>query len=405
MPALAAATEASATKPKSVILLWLNGGPATIDLWDLKPGHEHGGPFREIATNVPGTRISEHLPKLASMASDFSIVRSMATREGDHSRARVVGATGYTPQGAIKFPSVGSLVAHEFEDPRLDIPSYVHIGGQPAISNGGFLGPKFAPFVVDGEAQRFNATTQPANLSVNDLTPSLEITSNEQVMRLQLLAELRGLSSMASGSSVVDSIDSATDRALRLMRPDAASAFDLEQEDRALREAYGAGTFGQGCLMARRLVERGVRCVEVSLDGWDTHSNNFETVKGLSQQLDHGFATLLSDLSQRGMLEDTLVVCQGEFGRTPKINGQAGRDHWPSSWAVAIAGAAIQGGRVVGSTSDDGVQVESNPTSTCDLMATLFQGIGLDPRKQNMSNVSRPIRLADPEGMPIEELL
>jgi uncharacterized protein (DUF1501 family) len=152
-------------------------------------------------------------------------------------------------------------------------------------------------------------------------------------------------------------------------------------------------------------VERGVRCVEVTLDGWDTHSDNFGQVRALSQQLDHGFATLLNDLKQRGMLDETLVVCQGEFGRTPKINGQAGRDHWPSSWSVALAGAKIRGGRVIGSTSKDGMEVESAPITTSDLMATLFQSIGLDPRKQNMSNVSRPIRLADPDGDSIEELL
>lgn len=405
MPALAAAATTSPSIPKSVILLWLNGGPATIDLWDLKPDHDNGGPFREIATNVAGTRISEHLPHLASLASDFSIIRSMSTREGDHSRARIVSTTGYTPQGAIKFPSVGSLVAHEFEDPSLDIPPYVHIGGRPAITHGGFLGPKFAPFVVGGESRPVGTDPQPANLQVDDLTPPTEIAQHDHALRLQLLSELRGLSSIGSSSPVVESLDSATDRALRLMRPQAASAFDLNRENAALRDAYGGGTFGQGCLMARRLVERGVRCVEVTLDGWDTHSNNFEQVKALSQQLDHGFATLLSDLKQRGMLDDTLVVCQGEFGRTPKINGQFGRDHWPSSWAVALAGAGIQGGRVIGGTSQDGTQVESRPTTTSDLMATLFKGIGLDPRKQNMSNVNRPIRLADPDGDPIEELL
>lgn len=405
MPAIAAATSSNESKPKSVILLWLNGGPATIDLWDLKPNHENGGPFREIATNVVGTRISEHLPKLASIASDFSIVRSMSTREGDHSRARIVSTTGYTPQGAIKFPALGSLVAHEYANAAVDIPSYVHIGGSPAVTGGGFLGPKFAPFVVGSESRRFDANPPAANLQVNDLAPPTEISLQHQTHRLQLLSELRELSEIGRGKPVIDSIDSATDRALRLMRPEAAAAFELSEEDATLREAYGPGTFGQGCMMARRLVERGVACVEVSLNGWDTHSNNFETVKGLSQQLDLGFATLLTDLKQRGMLEDTLVVCQGEFGRTPKINGQAGRDHWSSSWAVALAGAGINGGRVVGNTSKDGVDVESDATTTSDLMATLFQSIGLDPRKQNMSNASRPIRLADPEGTAIEGLL
>ena len=157
--------------------------------------------------------------------------------------------------------------------------------------------------------------------------------------------------------------------------------------------------------MARRLVERGVSFVEVALDGWNTHANNFERVKDLSQQLDRGAATLLKDLRERGLLQDTLIVCQGEFGRTPRINGQAGRDHWPSTWAMMLAGAGIRGGQVVGKTSADGVSLESKPTHTADLMATIFRSIGLDPRKQNMSNVGRPIRLADPSGEVVEELL
>ena len=292
MPALVSAASAAPAKPKSVILLWLNGGPATIDLWDLKPGHANGGPFQEISTSVAGMKISEHLPKLSQAASDFSIIRSMSTREGDHSRARFVSLTGYTPQGAIQFPAVGSLVAHEFEDASRDIPSYVHIGGRPRIVNGGFLGPKYAPFVVGGGGRRGAPGPAPASLKVADLAPSEDVSQSQQAMRLALAGELRGLSAVSGGSQVVDALDSANDRALRLMRPEAAAAFDLEQESKPLRETYGAGSFGQGCLMARRLVERGVSFVEVVLDGWDTHNNNFERVKELSQQLDSGFAAL-----------------------------------------------------------------------------------------------------------------
>lgn len=401
LPALADVAAESGSKPKSVILIWLNGGPATIDLWDLKPGHENGGPFREIATSVSGMQISEHLPNLASLASDFSIIRSMSTREGDHSRARFVSMTGYTPQGAINFPALGSLVAHEFNVTN-DIPTFVHIGGQPTVSGGGFLGPQFAPFVVGGQGRRGGgAVPATAALKVSDLAPE---SDTEQARRLQLQQDLRSISRIPS-SSVVDAIDSARDRALRLMNPQAASAFNLEQEDAALREAYGTGTFGQGCLMARRLIERGVSFVEVSLDGWDTHANNFDRVKELSQQLDRGTAALLKDLRQRGLLQETLIVCQGEFGRTPRINGQSGRDHWPATWAMMLAGAGIRGGQVVGSTSKDGAQLESKPVRTADLMTTVFRGIGLDPRKQNMSNVGRPIRLADPSGEVIEGLL
>ncbi len=260
--------------------------------------------------------------------------------------------------------------------------------------------------MVEGGGRRdVSSTNEPGDLKVADLFPPIQLSRDEQLARLALLSDLRERSTVPRRTTVVDAIDSAMERALRLMRPEAASAFNLDEEDVTLRDTYGRGTFGQGCLLARRLVERGVRCVEVVLDGWDTHSDNFERVKGLSQQLDHGFATLLNDLKCRGLLQDTLIVCQGEFGRTPRINGQAGRDHWPSSWAVTLAGAGIRGGQVVGATSDDGVDVISEPTRTCDLMATIFKSIGLDPMKQNMSNVSRPIRLADPEAKPIEALL
>ncbi|KAA5542285.1 DUF1501 domain-containing protein [Roseiconus nitratireducens] len=402
LPALAAATETERSNPKAVILLWMNGGPSTIDLWDLKPGHDNGGPFREIATPVPGMRISEHLPQLARLGSEFSIVRSMSTREGDHSRARFVATTGYTPQGAIKFPSLGSLVAHEGDQAAQDIPSYVHVGGRPTVTGGGFLGPTFAPFVV-GDGGRRGASG--AELTVADLSTPANVSTGDRLRRLALLSELRDHSSLSPRFDVVESIESATDRALQLMRPSAASAFNLGEERESMRKAYGHSSFGQGCLLARRLVERGVRCVEVALDGWDTHSDNFDRVKELSQTLDQGFAALLDDLKSRGLLQDTLIVCQGEFGRTPSINGQSGRDHWPASWSMVLAGAGIRGGQVVGKTSVDGRVVESKPTRTCDLMATIFQSIGLDPMKQNMSNVSRPIRLADPEGQPIEALL
>lgn len=398
LPALADVASATGKKPKSVILIWLNGGPATIDLWDLKPGNQNGGPFRKIDTKVPGMQISEHLPGLAAQAADFSLIRSMSTREGDHSRARFVSMTGYTPQGAIKFPAFGSLVAHEFNVEN-DIPSYVHIGGRPAISGGGFLGPQFAPFVVGGRSLRRGPDN--ADLKVADLAP---VSPDQQAERLQLQSELGSLSTMPT-SVVTDALNSARDRALRLMNPQAASVFNLEEEQASVREAYGPGSFGQGCLMALRLVERGVSFVEVSLNGWDTHSNNFERVKELSQQLDRGCASLLNDLRERGLLKDTLVVCQGEFGRTPRINGQDGRDHWPASWAMMLAGAGIRGGQVIGETSADGAEIKSKPTRTADLMATIFRGVGLDPRKQNMSNVGRPIRLADPDGTPLEELL
>jgi uncharacterized protein (DUF1501 family) len=185
----------------------------------------------------------------------------------------------------------------------------------------------------------------------------------------------------------------------------AREAFDLDQESRALRDRYGLDPFGQGCLLARRLIERGVKFVEVDLGGWDTHRNNFGAVRQLSGTLDAGWNTLLGDLKERGLLESTLVLWMGEFGRTPKINGQSGRDHFPAAWSVALSGCGIAGGQVIGETTRDGMQVAERPVSVADLMATVLTAIGLDPRQQNISNVGRPVRLADPQSKILPELL
>ncbi|AMV23501.1 hypothetical protein VT84_03765 [Gemmata sp. SH-PL17] len=402
LQALAADATAGTKRHKSVILLWMNGGPATIDMWDLKPGSDNGGPFKEIDTAALGMKFSEHMPNLAKRAKDLAIVRSMATREGDHARARVVSLTGYTPQGAIQFPALGSLVAHEFDDPKADLPGFVSIGGRTGDIGGGFLGPRFAPLVVGGDR---GLGVPPTELKVPDLERPAGVSTEIHAKRLDLLSGLEKDFAPGKGHPVAETMKAATDRAVRLMRPEAAAAFRLEDEKAAVRESYGRGTFAQGCLLARRLVERGVSFVEVTLDGWDTHANNFDRVKTLSGTLDTAFAALLADLKDRGLLDSTLVVCQGEFGRTPKINGQTGRDHWPTSWAAVLAGGGIKGGQVVGKTSADGTAVESEPTRTPDLIATVIKTIGLDPMKQNMSNVSRPIRLADPNAKPIKELL
>lgn len=402
---LAAEASDNPKRRKSVIMLWMNGGPATIDLWDLKPNHDNGGPFNETATSVPGIKISEHLPNLAKQTKEFVIIRSMATREGDHRRARIVGVTGYTPQGAIQFPALGSLISHELSIPNANLPGFVSIGGRDdGELGGGFLGPKFSPFVV-GSGNRTPGNLNGSNeLKVQNLNFANDISESNFKNRLNMLNELDMDFSKQKNSSVLETLKTSTDRAIRLMRPEAASAFQLEEEKEKLRDSYGRTSFGQGCLLARRLVERGVAFVEVTLDGWDTHSNNFSSVQRLSGILDAGFSTLLEDLKQRGLLQDTIIVCQGEFGRTPRINGNKGRDHWPSSWAAVIAGGGIKGGQVVGGTSNDGTTVEGKPTRTADLIATIVKAVGIDPMKQNMSNVSRPIRIADPNGKPIQEI-
>ncbi|MDR3634784.1 MAG: DUF1501 domain-containing protein [Isosphaeraceae bacterium] len=403
LDAFAADVSAHPQRAKSVILLWMNGGPATIDLWDLKPGHANGGPFRPIGTAVPGLQLSEHLPNLALRANELVVVRSMTTKEGDHGRATQFVKTGYMPQGAIQFPAVGSLLAREIGCEETDLPGFVSIAPErvAAAVGGGFLGPRFAPLVVGG---RQGADPDEA-LKVPNLQRLAGVSDSSQTRRIALLNGLESRFRIARDAPVVDAVRAATAQAIRLMQPEAASAFRLDEETTAVRDSYGRNTFGQGCLLARRLVERGVACVEVTLGGWDTHQNNFEQVKALSGTLDRAFAALLADLAQRGLLDTTLIVCQGEFGRTPKINANTGRDHWPRSWAAVLAGGGLRGGQAVGKTSADGTAVEERPVTVPDLIATVCRSVGVDPTKQNMSNVGRPIRIADPAAKPVQEVL
>lgn len=390
----------AATDPRrkrSCILLWMAGGPSQMDTFDLKPGHVNGGPFRETATAVPGIRFCEHLPRLAGHMNRLALVRSLQTREGDHGRATAHLRTGYTPQGSIRFPSLGSLVSHELADSQADLPGFVSVLPQGAFALGsvaaGFLGPRHAPLIVASNG---------GTLQVEDIRRA---SAARSAGRLELLREMEAEFLATRPGSGTASHVSAYDRASRLQRPAAASAFELSQENASLRERYGRNSFGQGCLLARRLVERGVPFVEVSLGGWDTHDNNFEQVRSLCDVLDPAWSTLLADLEQRGLLDETLVVWMGEFGRTPGINPRNGRDHYPPAWSVVLGGGGIRGGQVVGRTDPSGARVEDRPVAVPDLMATILLALGLDPAKQNQSNVNRPIRLADPIANPIRGIL
>jgi hypothetical protein len=397
----ALAAEAPKKPVKSVVVFWLNGGPSTIDLWDLKSGHANGGPFRAIETTAPGLTIGEHLPKLAKHGHELSLIRSMSTREGDHDRATFLLRTGYTPVGAIQFPAVGAVIAKELGTESSDLPNFVSIAPARYATSlgGGFLGPQHDPLILGDSA------SPEVGLNVPDLVRATGVSDDSQRKRLDILANLEHQFANGRSAPVAESIQAATARAIRLMRPEAASAFNLDAESPTTHASYGRSLFGQGVLLARRLVERGVPFVEVTLDGWDTHQNNFDRVKDLCGTLDTAFAALLSDLQERGLLDTTLVVCQGEFGRTPKININTGRDHWPKSWAVALAGGGIKTGQVIGQTSDDGLSVTDKPVSAPDLIATVAKAVGIDPQKQNLSNVGRPIRVANPDAKPIEGLL
>jgi hypothetical protein len=420
MEALAADAASSPERKRSCILLWMNGGPSQMDTFDLKPGHANGGPYKAIETVVPGIRISEHLPRLAQLADHLTLVRSMSTKEGDHSRATYLLRTGYVPQGQVQYPAFGALVSKELTEEGAELPGFVSIGPYRYLNQAaygpGFLGHEYAPLVVGenrpGQAALPGATGD-AGLKVKDLEPPDGIDRRRADARLALLDSHNGpfLDTHPGGPPLGHR--SAFERAVTLMRSDGVKAFHLDAEPDRLRDAYGRNPFGQGCLLARRLVERGVPFVEVTLSGvdgaqgigWDTHTQNFERVKMLSAVLDAAWSALLVDLRRRGLLETTTIVWMGEFGRTPKINPNGGRDHFPNAWSTVLAGGGIKGGQVVGRTSADGMTVEDRLVSVPDLIATICLALGIDPQTQNVSNVGRPIRIADPAAKPIKEAL
>jgi hypothetical protein len=399
---LAAGAVADTERRRSCILLWMDGGPSQLDTFDPKPGHVNGGPFRAIATAVPGIQISEHLPQIARQMDRLALVRSMHSQEGDHRLAAAYVHTGYPHRGPIQYPTLGALVAKEAGTEGADLPAFVSIApfrvSNSSAHSPGFLGPRFAPLIV-GE-----------NLGVQNLAPHAGVGGEHRDARLRLVEAMQHEFIADHPSPAAKSHQTAYERAARLMRTAAARALDLGQEPANLRDAYGRNKFGQGCLLARRLVERGVPFVEVSLggdnsNGWDTHSNNFERVRELSQVLDAGWATLVDDLKNRGLLDSTLLVWMGEFGRTPTINGDKGRDHFPSAWTAVLGGGGIRGGQVIGKTSAGGETIEERPVSVPDLLATICLALGIDAKKLNESNVGRPISFVDKAGKPLEDLV
>ncbi len=418
-PKLAAEVAKNPQRKRACILLWMNGGPSQMDTFDLKPGHKNGGPFREVRTSTPGVRISEHLPKLARWSESLAIVRSMSTKEGDHGRASHLLRTGYLPVGGVQYPTLGSLVSHELGDENSALPNFVSIAPyrlfNPAAYSAGFLGPGYSPLIV-GETQGFARPKEEPKvedlLKVQDIALADGVSTKQADARIDLLREMdQTFAKTHPGAPAISHI-AAYDRAVRLIRSDAAKAFNVDEEPEKLREAYGKNLFGQGCLLARRLVERGVPFVEVTLGnfngttfGWDTHQNNFEAVKNLSAMLDNAWATLMRDLYEHGLLETTTIVWMGEFGRTPVINGANGRDHFPAAWTTVLAGGGIAGGQAYGRTADSGMEVEEDAVSVPDFLATVTSALGINPTKQNESNTGRPIRLVQTGAKPVARVL
>lgn len=377
-------------RAKHCIVLFMSGGASQLDTFDPKPGTKNGGPFAAIPTSVKGIEVSEHLPHVAEQAHHLSIIRSMVSREGNHERARYLLHTGYAPGGAVRHPTLGSLTSYYLEDAQLELPSSVNINA-PTYS-GGFLGATHDPFLVRNPMD-----------PVEDIAYPSQMDTNRFRERLKMLKAIESDFIAQRTSRSTEAHEAIYRKADRLINSPNINAFRLDEEPAALRDAYGRNRFGQGCLMARRLVEAGVKFVQVSLDGWDTHENNFQRTEELLNTVDPAFATLLKDLEERDLLEDTIVLWLGEFGRTPRINNNEGRDHHTTGWSAVVAGGGIRGGQVIGQTNADGTKVVSGAVRVPDLFASLCFALGIDASEEHYSRSGRPIRVVD-DGTVVEEL-
>lgn len=422
-PGQLAAAMQGQNRKRHLIVLWMPGGPSQLDTFDLKPGHANGGPFKELKTKVPGMRFSEHLPELSNFAEDLAIIRGMQTKEGDHSRGTYYVRTGQRPGSPIRYPSIPAAIANELAPEHSITPGYVSILPNSIINpqafTSGFLGASKEPLTVSapnansipglGTQPTEGNRSRPVELTVENLTPPAGLAVDRKERRRQFWELLQSsyAPSTRQGPAMVH--DTVYRRAMQLADSNLVEAFDLSRESDATREAYGFDAFGQGCLMARRLIERGVSVVEVSLSeglgglSWDSHADNFTIVKRLSQQLDRGWARLMTELKQYGLLESTTIAWMGEFGRTPKINENGGRDHFPNAWSCVLGGNGIAGGSVLGKTSGDGMEVVDRPVTAPDLLNTIARAVGVDPEKENLSEDRRPIKIA--EGEPLTEIL
>ena len=353
---------------KSVIILWMNGGVSQLDTFDPKPAHANGKLSKAIDTRVKDLQISEHLPRLAKLANHLAIIRSLHHREGDHNRSTYLMRTGYDGDfgGAIEYPSLGCVLAKELGDGRPDLPRYISINPHVTRGHGpGFLGPQYAPLLCAGRG----FAPKPIEL------PDVEA--------FEALAKGKG----------------------EKHRDAVAKAFDLDDEKAEVLDAYGHNEFGRSCLLARRLVERGVPVVELSMTGWDMHGNLLDTLPKRCAELDAGWASLLKDLHAGKRLEHTLIVFMSEFGRTPVINANAGRDHYPMSFSVVLAGAGIQGGQAIGKTSADGVSIEERPGKPPELYATIYRALGIDPTKKNRAAENINVPLVEKGAEAVKEAL
>jgi uncharacterized protein (DUF1501 family) len=384
---------------KAMILLWMDGGPSQYDTFNPKPGSKYQGPAHAIHTSVPGVQFAEFWPRTARTLGKIALVRSMRSTEKEHDRAIALVRTGYPLTPAVRYPTFGAVVAREREQLESDLPSFVRIG-RPRITtrdvDAGVLGVRYNPFKID------EAGGLPPNVAP-------QVAADVVRRRLALAARLDAEYAKAGGAASVAEKQAVYERTARMVLSPRVGAFDLSSEPDKLRDAYGRTNFGQGCLLARRLVEAGVSFVEVIStgpvgdQGWDTHKRGFEENPQLCQEVDPAYATLLTDLADRGMLDNTLVVWMGEFCRTPKFKSDGGREHYSEGWQVGFSGAGVRGGQVIGATDADGVEITDRPVSVGDLFMTFCHVLSIDPAEEYITADRRPIKIVE-KGAVIREL-
>jgi hypothetical protein len=400
---------------KSLIIMWMGGGPATIDIWDLKPGRPTGGEFRPIDTTAQGVQICEHMPRTAEQMRHLAIIRSLETTEGDHNRGTTLMHTAYRPNPNTQHPSIGSVVA--LQAPQLQgyqnitLPTYISVGGGRGAEGPGFLGMNYAPFIVQNPGSPPDNLQPRGNLGQGD-------EKMQRVRRRQRLfydlengfmnsraPDLTTAEERAKFADASKAHKELYERGFSLVASKDGDVFNFKGESRPTLDAYGTSGFGRAALLARRLVEAGVSAVEISQGGWDTHGQNFTALR--TRQLppiDQGMSVLVKDLVDRGMWQNTVVLWMGEFGRTPRINQNAGRDHWARCWSVVVGGGAIRGGQAFGATDADGISVARDAVRISDVFATVYRALGIDPTAQVRDPIGRPFNIAGENGRPINGL-
>ncbi len=388
----AAAAPARLPTAKKVIYLYMAGGMSHLDTFDPKADRDARGPVDPISTNVPGIQISEYLPRISKQMDKMAVIRSLSSTQGAHEEGRYFMHSSYTKRGTIVHPGIGSWLMKMDGARNPNLPGVVHIGSANPGGGNGYFEQRFAPLVIGNPEAGLQNSKMRKGVSEKEFHDSVMLTNAFD-------AEFHNRYNQKKTRAYTDMYDDA----IKLMKSRDLAAFELDDENKATREAYGTNPFGQGCLLARRLVEHDVRFVEVTLGGWDTHTNNFERVGENAEILDQALGTLVADLERRGMLEETMVVLATEFGRTPQINGNDGRDHSPAAFSCALAGGGIRGGQVYGETDTIGKKVADRKVEVPDFNATIGYALGMPLEKTVYSPSGRPFRIAD-KGTPIMEL-